>query len=137
METLRGAPGRMIAGRDHLQTGVYRFRDEMRAEGGVSAATAIDHPHAGVVLLAVPPGAATDTAAALVSDEVSTVAVFAFDTALQTTTEPPAHELVLGFTPGDPLAAWDAAVVPLLGGVGFASPFLRTIPGTDKYTDDL
>jgi hypothetical protein len=54
--------------------------------------------------------------------------------------EPPPHALVLGFTPDDPLAAWRARVEPALArlpGVGFASPFLRTIPGTDAYVDDI
>ena len=137
METLREAPGRMFAGRDHIQTGVYRFVQEWRTGAGVSAATAIDHPHAGVVLLAVPPGAASDTARALVSDLVPTVAAFALEHTLLTTAEPPDHALVLGFTPGDPIAAWNSAVTPLLDRVGFASPFVRTIPGTDAYTDDL
>jgi len=137
MERLRAEPDRMFAGRDHLQTGVYRFVQECRADRGVSVATAIDHPFAGVVLLAVPPGAAAPTAAALVHDDVPTVAAFVPERTILTTTEPPAHELVLGFTPGDPLALWDARVGPLLDGVGFASPFVRTIPGTDTYSDDL
>jgi hypothetical protein len=85
----------------------------------------------------VPPGAAADTARALVSDLVPTVVAFALEHTLLTTAEPPDHELVLGFTPGNPLAAWDAAVTPLLDRVGFASPFVRTIPGTDAYTDEL
>ena len=90
-----------------------------------------------LVLLAVPPGAAVDMAAALVSDDIPTVAVFATERTILTTTEPPAHELVLGFTPGDPVAAWSRRGGPLVNGVGFASPFVRTIPGTDAYTDDL
>jgi hypothetical protein len=137
MERLRADPERMFAGRDHLQTGVYRFVREHRAAAGVSLATAIDHPFAGLALLAVPPGAATETAAALVHDDVPTVATFVPERTILTTTEPPAHELVLGFTPGDPLAVWRERVGPLLDGVGFASPFLRTIPGTDAYADDL
>jgi hypothetical protein len=137
MERLRADPERMFAGRDHLQTGVYRFVRECRAPAGVSTATAIDHPFAGVVLLAVPPGAASKSAAALVHDDVPTVAVFTPERTILTTAEPPAHELVLGFTRGDPLAVWDARVGRLLEGVGFASPFVRTIPGTDAYTDDL
>lgn len=137
MERLRGESDRMFAGRDHLQTGVYRFRHECRAATGVSAATAIDHPFAGVVLLAVPRGEAAATADALVHDDVPTVAGFVPERTILTTTQPPPHELVLGFTPGDPLAVWDARVGPLLDGVGFASPFVRTIPGTDTYTEDL
>jgi len=137
METLRDAPGRMFAGRDHIQTGVYRFLQEWREGAGVSAATAIDHPHAGVVMLAVSPGAGADTARELVCDLVPTVVAFALERTLLTTVEPPDHELVLGFTPGDPLVAWSGRVPPLLEGVGFAGPFVRTIPGTDAYTHDL
>jgi hypothetical protein len=137
MERLRGEPDRMFAGRDHLQTGVYRFGEEHRAPAGVSTATAIDHPFGGVVLLAVSPGAAAATAAALVHDDVPTVATFLPERTILTTTEPPDHELVLGFTPNDPLALWNSRVGPLLDRVGFASPFVRTIPGTDAYTDDL
>jgi hypothetical protein len=54
--------------------------------------------------------------------------------------EAPAHDLVLGFTPGDPLDAWHARVAPVLASVpdvGFASPFIRTIPGTDTYVDQI
>jgi hypothetical protein len=137
MATLREAPGRMFAGRDHIQTGMYRFLQEWRAGAGVSAATAIDHPHAGVVLLAVSPGAGAEIARELVCDLVPTVVAFALEHTLLTTVEPPDHELVLGFTPGDPLAAWSKRVPRLLDDVVFASPFVRTIPGTDAYTDDL
>ena len=54
--------------------------------------------------------------------------------------ETPAHDLVLGFTAGDPIEAWHARVAPVLvslPAVGFASPFVRTIPGTDAYIRDL
>jgi hypothetical protein len=137
MQTLRDAPGRMFAGRDHIQTGMYRFLGEWRAGAGVSAATAIDHPYAGVVLLAVSPGETAATAAALVGDLVPTVVAFTLDHPLLTTVEAPDYELVLGFTPGDPLTAWTSRVTPLLDRVGFASPFVRTIPGTDAYADEL
>jgi len=88
-------------------------------------------------MLAVSPGAGADTARELVCDLVPTVVAFALERTLLTTVEPPDHELVLGFTPGDPLAAWSRRVPPLLEGVGFGSPFVRTIPGTDAYTDEL
>jgi hypothetical protein len=137
MDKLRAEPDRMFAGRDHIHTGVYRFVHESRAGSSVSTATAIDHPHAGVVVLAVPPGAAVAAADALASDAVPTVAVFAPERTILTSAEPPAHELVIGFTAGDPVAAWRKRVTSLLDRVGFASPFVRTIPGTDMYTDDL
>src|SRR5262249_51249730 len=102
MDKLRGEPDRMFAGRDHLQTGVYRYVNEWRAGPLVSAATAIDHGFGGVVLLAARPRAAAGIAAALVGDQVPTVVELAAERTILTTTEPPAHELVLGFTPGDP-----------------------------------
>jgi hypothetical protein len=43
--------------------------------------------------------------------------------------QPPRHSLVLAFG-----ADLDE---PMPTGVGFASPFLATIPGTDTYADDL
>ena len=52
----------------------------------------------------------------------------------------PAHVLVLAFVVGDVLDVWRGVVAPTLTdvtGVGFAGPFLATIPGTDTYTDDL
>jgi hypothetical protein len=137
MDRLRTEPDRMFPGRDHLQTGVYRFARECRAPAGVSVATAIDHPYEGVVLLAVPRGAGGETAVQLVHDDVPTVAAFAQERTILTTIEPPAHELVLGFTRADPLSIWSARVTPVLDRVGFASPFVRTIPGTDTYTDEL
>ena len=53
--------------------------------------------------------------------------------------EPPPHDLVLGFTPGDPFerGTRGRARARVASDVGFASPFLRTIPGTDTYIDDL
>jgi hypothetical protein len=140
MEQLRAEPDRMFAGRDHVQTGVYRFEREASVGGGVSAATALDHPHPGVVALATEPGSGASVAAAILGSELMTAAVFAPERVILTQAEPPAHDLVLGFTRGDPVAAWEARVAPVLAdvpGVGFASPFLRTIPGTDAYTDDL
>ena len=116
METLRTAD-RMFAGRDHVNTGVYRFCCEVRAEDGPSAAVALDHGFAGLV------------AVGLAAERV-----------ILSQAEPPAHSLVLGFTPDDPLAAWRSHVEPALARipvVGFAGPFLRTIPGTDSYVDDL
>jgi hypothetical protein len=140
MEKLRAEPDRMFAGRDHLHTSVYRFAHELRADDGVSAATALDHPHAGLVALATTPGTGAAAADAIVGAELSVAAVFTPERVILSQAEPPAHDLVLAFTRGDPIAAWQARVAPalaLLDDVGFASPFLRTIPGTDAYTDEL
>jgi hypothetical protein len=50
------------------------------------------------------------------------------------------HSLVLAFVDGDVIDVWRHRVVPALSslaGVGFASPFLATVPGTDTYVDEL
>ena len=140
MEKLRAEPDRMFAGRDHLHTSVYRFAHELRADDGVSAATALDHPHAGLVALATTPGTGAAAADAIVGAALPVAAVFTPERVILSQAEPPNHDLVLGFTRGAPIAAWEARVAPALAaldGVGFASPFLRTIPGTDAYTDEL
>jgi hypothetical protein len=140
METLRAAPDRMFAGRDHLHTAVYRCVGEERAEGGVSVATALDRPSRGLAAVAVGAGLGADCARAIVGPELPTVAVFSPERVIMTAADPPAHELVLGFTPSDPFVAWKARlepVLPSLPSVGFASPFVRTIPGTDTYVDEL
>jgi len=140
MAELRTQADRMFAGRDHLHTAVYRFRGEHRVPGGVSSATALDHPHRGVVMLAVGAGGGEDAIAAIAGDEIPVVSLFTRELLLLGDADPPEHDLLLGFTPGDPIDAWRARVAPALGSppeVGFGSPFLRTIPGTDTYVDEI
>jgi hypothetical protein len=137
MAKLQADADRMFAGRDHLHTAVYRFTGEARTGDGVSAATALDHPCGGLIAIAVPPGDGVGIAEQFVGPGHATAAVFTRERVILATADPPEHDLVLGFTPTDPIAAWRTAVMPLLDRVGFASPFLRTIPGTDTYTDDL
>ena len=140
MEVLRAQPDRMFAGRDHLHTAVYRFVTEMHADGGTSAATALDHPHPGVVAIVVGEGDGASTAATVVGPEVPVAVVFTPQRVILSEIDPPPFDLVLGFTAHDPIAAWRAGVEPALASmpaVGFASPFLRTIPGTDTYVDEL
>jgi hypothetical protein len=146
MEGLR-AQNRMFPGRDHLHTAVYRFACEVRVdddsiENNISAAVALDHGFAGVVAIAVPPGAsaAEDCARRIVGPEMPLAVGLTGERVILSQAEPPPHSLVLGFTPDDPLVAWSSLVEPALAElptVGFASPFLRTIPGTDAYVDDL
>lgn len=142
MEVLREQPDRMFAGRDHMHTGVYRYCCEVRADDGPTAAVALDHGFAGLIALAVPAGAesAETCARAIVGPEVPVAVGLTPERVILSQAEPPPHALVLGFTPEDPIAAWRAQVEPALARlpvVGFASPFVRTIPGTDSYVDDL
>jgi hypothetical protein len=60
--------------------------------------------------------------------------------------QPTANRFVhLYFSLEDPLAVWDDRYASLgddlaaagMGQVLFASPFLATVPGTDRYTDEL
>jgi hypothetical protein len=141
MEVLR-AQDRMFAGRDHVHTAVYRYCCEVRAEHGPSAAVALDHGFAGVIAIAVPPDAesAETCARAIVGPEIPVAVGLGPERVILSQAEPPPHSLVLGFTPDDPLVAWRSRIEPALArlaAVGFASPFVRTIPGTDAYVDDL
>jgi hypothetical protein len=141
MEGLR-ANDRMFAGRDHIHTAVYRYCCEVRAEDAPSAAVALDHGFAGVIAIVVPPGADSAEACAreIAGPEVPTIVGLTPELVLLSQADPPDHALVLGFTPDDPLTAWRSRIQPALAklpAVGFASPFLRTIPGTDAYVDDL
>jgi hypothetical protein len=140
METLRAEADRLFAGRDHLHTAVYRFVCEERAEGGTSAATALDHPFGGVIAIAVGAGGGAQSAGAIVGGEIPVAAVLAPERVILSEVQPPPFDLVLGFTRADPVDAWRARIAPVLASlpdVGYASPFIRTIPGTDAYTDDL
>jgi hypothetical protein len=140
MQQLTKEPDRLFPGRDHLQTAVYDFKGEHRVRDGVSSATALDHPFPGVIALAVEMGGGSATITAIAGAELPVIALFNPERVIMSATEPPEHDLVLAFTSGDPLAAWDARIAPVLASlptVGFASPFIRTIPGTDTYVDDL
>jgi hypothetical protein len=140
MNELRAQPDRMFAGRDHLRTAVYRFEHELRTETGVSAATALDHPFAGVIVLAVNARSGPAAMRSVVGVEIPTMAVFSTERVLMAEGEAPPCDLVLGFTVEDPVVAWHARVAPVLASlpnIGFASPFIRTIPGTDAYIDEL
>jgi hypothetical protein len=140
MEKLRAGADRMFAGRDHLHTAVYRFVSEVRAANGTSAATALDHPFGGVIAIAVGAARGAPCASSIVGTEVSVAAVLTPERVIMAEAEAPPHDLVLGFTPGDPIAAWHARVAPALAAipnVGFASPFVRTIPGTDTHVDEI
>ena len=141
MEGLR-AQDRMFAGRDHIHTAVYRYCCEVRADDAPTAAVALDHGFAGVIAIAVQDGSDSAEACAreIVGPEIPVVVGLIPEQVLLSQADPPPHALVLGFTPDDPLRAWGSRVepaLPRLPGVGFASPFLRTIPGTDSYVDDL
>jgi len=114
----------------------------VRADDAPPAAVALDHGFAGVIAIALAPGAASaeNGAREIAGSEVPVVVGLVPERVILSQAEPPPHALVLAFTPGDPLRAWRSRVEPALARlpeVVFASPFLRTIPGTDAYVDDL
>ena len=114
MEELRTQADRMFAGRDHLHTAVYRFRGEHRVRDGVAAATALDHPFPGCIALAVGAGRGSDAISAVSGAELPVIALFTPERVILSAAEPPEHDLLLGFTAGDPLDAWRARVAPAL-----------------------
>ncbi len=124
METL-AAQGRLFPGRDHVHTGIYEW---MWDSGTVDAISALDRGYRGAVVAGGESGAPRLDLAVSVGLRLSRTVI--------SQAEPPPHELVIGFCAGDPLTEF-AALRPDLDGCGFASPFLATVPGTDRYTDEL
>jgi hypothetical protein len=129
---------RMFAGREHLHTAVYRYLWEARADDAPPPATALDHGFAGLVALATTADA-HQWASRLVGHDLPLVIGFARERVIMAASDPGAHALVLAFCAGDPLRVWDRVAHALseLSDVVFASPFLRTVPGTDEYVDEL
>lgn len=144
MDTLR-AEGRMFAGRDHLHTAVYEYRWEARAAAGPPACVALDRGYPGLVAVAITDdddGGIETWANGLVGVELPLVVALRRQRVLVSVLgEPAPHLLLLAFVAGDVIDVWPRLVAPALaqwrGDVGFASPFLATVPGTDAYVDQL
>ena len=76
---------------------------------------------------------------------VPVVALFTLETLMMSVlgddavTDPSSHVLALAFLDGDVDRVWRDRIAPAIsdGAIAFASPFRRTIPGTDTYTDAL
>jgi hypothetical protein len=145
MDALR-AEGRMFAGRDHLHTAVYEAGWDMRAADAPPASLALDHGYPGVIAVAVE-GQGEEVELEVVSltwdlvgSELPLVVALRRERLLASTLgEPPPHFLVLAFVDGDVIDVWDL-VAPAIASrtrVGFAGPFLATVPGTDTYDDVL
>ncbi len=141
------ADGRMFAGRDHLHTAVYQERWGRQAPDAPPVALALDHGYPGVIAIAFEGEGEqreVDVAIgsrALVGADVPVLVGLSRERLLASVLpEVPAHVLVLAFVLGDVLDVWHRVVEPALtgvAGIGFAGPFLATVPGTDTYTDDL
>jgi hypothetical protein len=129
METI-AAQDRLFAGRDHVQTGVYRY---VSHSGPVDAVVALDCGFPGAIVVA---GAGELPERDLLAGGVETEIRLRLERTVISQSQSPPHDLVLALCANDPLATF-AAAAPRLAGAGFASPFLATIPGTDTYADDL
>lgn len=144
--------------KDHLYTAVYRFLWESRAESGPLAVVALDRGFPGIIAVAIERTPDCDLTAirqwtdALIRPQVPVCVALEpaqlFKSVLKEHPDPADHGfvLVLAFCDADPAEVWKQHIEPALAevrkapgvrGVGFASPFMRTVPGTDRYIDDL
>ena len=136
------ADGRMFAGRDHLHTAVYEYAWEVGIAEAPAAPMVLDRRFPGVVAIAVAGEDDTERCArAIVAPELPVVVTLRREQVLVSVLDDVApHVLMLAFVDGDVLDVWRRRVEPALSslaGVGFAGPFLATVPGTDTYVDDL
>jgi hypothetical protein len=141
MDTLVAAD-RMFSERDHLHTAVYDFSWSVARPQVSPASLALTAPHRGVIAIAVTGDEdLRDWAEALLDAEVPTVVGLRRARLLVSAlADAPDHSLLLAFVTGDPQEVWTRAIAPAVAAradVGFAGPFLTTVPGTDAYVDDL
>jgi hypothetical protein len=150
--------GRMFPQRDHIHTLLYTYRDaHARDADGVPPELALDHPFRGLAALVVEqpdgtpddersprPSLAPDSPVALVLS-FRGVPLPPDAPVRQPGTEGVARrELQLWFADREPQDWWSEVRAYATarrevgdGLVRWASPFLPTIPGTDRYTDQL
>jgi hypothetical protein len=148
---------RMFTHRDHIHTLMYRFLDEQRADAdGVPAELALDHPFRGVVAVIgeVSEGKTHDDVVAWFRDRPCPAEVMTAFTPVplfqDAPSDVPRNEatdrfMQLYFLDEDPLEVFDDRFGDLgeefegsdLGRILFVSPFLATVPGTDRYADEL
>jgi hypothetical protein len=140
------AQDRMFPARDHVHTAVYRYDWEASIDDGPPALVALDRCFDGVVAIAMEREDCIDAwALELVGEGVPVAAAFTQERLIMSVlgdaavSDPESHALVLAFVDGDVLSAWRDRVEPALRDVRvrFASPFVRTVPGTDRYVDEL
>jgi hypothetical protein len=159
------ANGRMLPSRRAVHAGFYRYRwGAFRDRDGVPAELALDHPYPGLALLLLEraPGVDAPALERWYREEYlprrrpdSPAAMrLAFDP-LRLPDDAPAYvqrpselerrALHLVFLEADPREPWRALFEPEadglrdsgLGRVAWAAPFVPTIPGSDRYTDEL
>jgi len=158
------ANDRMLPGRRPVHAGFYRHRwSAFRDVDGVPAELALDHPHAGVALVVVEraPEAAAPVERWLREEHLPRM-LHGSPAALCLGLEPmplpdgvPAYiprsqglerrALLLFFLEADPRECWKELFEPLgpalaatgLATLALAAPFIPTIPGSDRYADEL
>ena len=147
---------RMFSDRDHVHTAMYKLRGESHADAnGVPVELALDRGYPGLVIMMAEPPAGSD--ATWLTNWVAERSPAPADQVVAMTSVPlladappdvpltPETERVclLWFDEQDPLTRWDgytsfATDLAVAGGqVVFAAPFVKTVPGTDTYTDQL
>ena len=159
------ADDRMLPSRVPVHAGFYRFRwKRSRDPDGVPVELALDHPFAGVVLMMIERRESVEAVTLeqwLRGDRLSRVQhgspvalclgldpIPLPDDAPAYVERPVALErrsLHVFFLDEDPVRGWEAFFGGLnrslaasgLGGVIWAAPFIPTIPGTDRYADEL
>ena len=149
--------GRMFPHRDHVHTLMYRLAAEWHAgPDGVPAELALDHryPHLVVCIGALGPGQGVPGVIDRVSADpppADQVLAFAPVPLLEDAPSDVPRDAatdrfcLLAFTEDDPAPHWEGRWRPFAeglaaSGVGtpqFVGPFRATVPGTDRYTDEL
>jgi hypothetical protein len=146
---------RMFAERDHIHTLLYLFKEaEARDADGVPPELALDHPFRGLAAVVVERAGedATPPRPAPAGDgDVALVLSFRSVPMPEDApvTQPglegvERRELQLWFADAEPAGWWPAVeryaadvAASGAGTVRWASPFIPTVPGTDRYTDQL
>ena len=149
--------GRMFSERDHIHTGFYSFEGEYNGPGStMPIELALDRAYAGLgaFIIDLAPGKTKGDVNQFLNsrgDLPGDVALLGAPVPLdpRSPSDVPVKQrndvVLISFLIGDPVAEWDDRYVPLgraiedagLGRVGFASPFVATVFGTDTYTDQL
>jgi hypothetical protein len=151
------ANGRMFAERDHIHTLLYLYQGaDARDPDGVPPELALDHPFAGLGAVIVEPTPAGDVAD-LPRPSLPATGSVALVLSFRGVPLPPGapvsqpgtegaerRQLQLWFAEAEPDGWWDEVgayadevAASGTGRVRWASPFLPTVPGTDRYTDQL
>lgn len=153
------ANGRMFAERDHIHTLMYEKAAVFHGDGSgrrVSAELALDHHFAGLVIIIGELADGVDARSAIewfrsrLGPAETTVAFTPIPLLGDAPGDVPRDVegnrfTLVSFLDGDPIEVWDTVFAPLgaqfaaatLGKIVWASPFRSTVPGTDRFTDEL